>query len=101
MSTSLILVISLLIAQGLLATKSAWSSTRVKPGAVDKKMSQFILLMDISTIAFALSMGINTGWPLLPIGSDQCHNQDYDPVLIQVGKSQPSGTTKAATFKRG
>ncbi|WP_245921878.1 hypothetical protein [Bowmanella denitrificans] len=28
-------------------------------------MSQFILLMDISTIAFALSMGFADGWPLL------------------------------------
>lgn len=63
-STSLILVISLLIAQGY------WHQIRLilnsgKTGAVDKKMSQFILLMDISTIAFALSMGLNTGWPLM------------------------------------
>jgi len=28
-------------------------------------MSQFILMMDISTIAFALSMGLKKGWPLL------------------------------------
>lgn len=34
-------------------------------GALDKKMSLFILLMDFSTIAFAISMGLSQGWPLL------------------------------------
>lgn len=28
-------------------------------------MSQFILMMDISTIAFAFAMGLSNGWPLL------------------------------------
>ncbi len=63
-STILIVVISALIAQGYyhqikLIIKSG------STGAVDLKMSQFIFMMDISTIAFALSMGINHGWPLL------------------------------------
>lgn len=34
-------------------------------GALDKNMSLFILLMDCSTIAFALCMGLSQGWPLL------------------------------------
>ncbi len=63
-STYLIVVVTLLIAQGyyhqiMLIIRSG------KTGAVDLKMSQFILLMDISTIAFALSMGLELGWPLL------------------------------------
>jgi hypothetical protein len=63
-STNIILVISLLIAQGYyhqikLIIKSGAT------GAVDIRMSQFIFMMDISTIAFALSMGVNTGWPLM------------------------------------
>jgi len=63
-STIIILVISLLIAQGYyhqikLIIKSGAT------GAIDLKMSQFIFMMDISTIAFALSMGINNGWPLM------------------------------------
>lgn len=63
-STAIILVISILIAQGYyhqirLIIKSG------KTGAIDLKMSQFILLMDISTMAFALSMGIANGWPLM------------------------------------
>jgi len=63
-STIIILVISLLIAQAYyhqikLIIKSG------STGAVDLTMSQFILMMDISTIAFALSMGIDNGWPLM------------------------------------
>jgi len=63
-STIIILVISVLIAQGYyhqirLIIKSG------STGAVDLKMSQFILMMDISTIAFALSMGVANGWPLM------------------------------------
>jgi hypothetical protein len=65
-STIIILAISLLIVQGYshqirLIVKSGAT------GAVDLKMSQFIFLMDISTIAFALSMGIDTGWPLMAL----------------------------------
>jgi hypothetical protein len=64
LSTILILVVTLLLAQGythqiLLIIRSG------KTGAVALKMSQFILLMDISTIAFALTMGVANGWPLL------------------------------------
>lgn len=63
-STIIIIVISLLIAQGYyhqikLIVKSG------STGAVDLKMSQFIFMMDISTIFFALSMGVETGWPLM------------------------------------
>ena len=63
-STIIILAISLLIIQGYshqirLILKSGAT------GAIDLKMSQFIFLMDISTIAFALAMGIDTGWPLM------------------------------------
>lgn len=64
LSSCLIVVVTLLIAQGyyhqiMLIFRSG------KTGAVDLTMSQFILMMDISTIAFALSMGIESGWPLL------------------------------------
>jgi len=65
-STSLIVVVTLLIAQGyyhqiMLIIRSG------KTGAIDLKMSQFILMMDISTIAFALSMGLKNGWPLFAL----------------------------------
>lgn len=63
-SMGLIIAVTLLIAQGyyhqiMLILRSG------KTGAIDLKMSQFILMMDISTIAFALSMGLKMGWPLL------------------------------------
>ncbi|WP_218418019.1 hypothetical protein [Alteromonas lipotrueae] len=63
-STTLILTISLLMAQGYyhqikLIVQSG------STGAIDLKMSQFIFMMDISTIAFALTMGLKMGWPLM------------------------------------
>jgi hypothetical protein len=63
-STVIILAITLLIIHGyyhqtILILKSGAT------GAINLKMSQFIFLMDISTIAFALSMGLETGWPLM------------------------------------
>jgi len=63
-STTLIVAVTLLIAQGYyhqihLIMRSG------KTGAVNLKMSQFILMMDISTIAFALTMSLENGWPLL------------------------------------
>ncbi len=63
-STIIVLVISFLIAQGYYHQISLIIKSG-STGAVDLKMSQFILMMDISTIAFAVSMGINTGWPLM------------------------------------
>jgi len=62
-STTLIVGVTLLIAQGYyhqihLIIRSG------KTGAVNLKMSQFILMMDISTIAFALTMSLENGWPL-------------------------------------
>ncbi|NQZ24580.1 MAG: hypothetical protein HRT53_21360 [Colwellia sp.] len=63
-STTLIVAVTLLIAQGYyhqirLIIRSG------KTGAINLKMSQFILMMDISTIAFALTMSSGNGWPLL------------------------------------
>lgn len=63
-STTLIIVISVMIAQGYYhQIKLIYNSGST--GAVDIRMSQFILLMDVSTIAFALTMGFADGWPLL------------------------------------
>ncbi|ABV86979.1 hypothetical protein [Shewanella pealeana] len=67
-SSSLIVVVTLLIAQGyyhqiMLIARSG------QTGAVDLRMSQFILMMDISTIAFALSMGLSDGWPLFVLAT--------------------------------
>lgn len=63
-SASLIVTITLLIAQGYAhQIMLIWRSGQT--GAVSLRMSQFILMMDISTIAFAFTMGLSNGWPLL------------------------------------
>lgn len=67
-SQSLILVVTVLLAQGYFHQMTLIYK-HGDTGAVDLKMSQFILMMDISTIAFALSIGIDEGWPLLCLAS--------------------------------
>jgi len=62
--TVMIVVITIFLAQGYIhqiMQVLKFGST----GALDIKMSQFILLMDLSTIAFALAMGLKNGWPLM------------------------------------
>ena len=63
-STILIVIITLLLAQGYTHQIKMIISSG-KTGAIDIRMSQFILLMDISTIAFAITMGLEQGWPLI------------------------------------
>ncbi|WMN62238.1 hypothetical protein NI389_20815 (plasmid) [Pseudoalteromonas xiamenensis] len=64
LSTCLIIVASLLIAQGYTHQFIQIIKSR-STGAINLKMSQYILLMDISTIAFALTMPLIQGWPFL------------------------------------
>jgi uncharacterized protein with PQ loop repeat len=67
-STSLFIIVSLLLAQGYAHQISLiWRSGQT--GAVAIRMSQFILLMDISTIAFAINIGADNSWPLLLLAS--------------------------------
>ena len=63
-STTIIVLVTILIAQGYYHQIKLIINSG-STGAVDLKMSQFIFMMDISTIAFALSMGLSIGWPLL------------------------------------
>jgi hypothetical protein len=60
----LIVTITLLLAQGYVhQIRLIRRSGRT--GAVSLAMNQFILAMDVTTIFFALVMGLQTGWPLL------------------------------------
>lgn len=63
-STIFIVIITLLLAQGYIH-QIKLIITSGKTGAIDIRMSQFILLMDISTILFAMTMGLKQGWPLM------------------------------------
>ncbi|HYQ23834.1 hypothetical protein [Stenotrophomonas sp.] len=63
-ASAMIVVITALLAQGythqiLLILRNGHT------GAVSLRMSQLILLMDLSTIVFAFAMGLRMGWPLL------------------------------------
>lgn len=63
-SQAMIVVATVILAQGythqiVLIRQSG------RTGAVSIRMHQFFLLKDISTVVFALAMGLRTGWPLL------------------------------------
>jgi hypothetical protein len=63
-SAIFIVSITILLAQGYTHQISLIIRSG-KTGAIDIRMSQFIFMMDISTIAFATSMGVSNGWPLI------------------------------------
>lgn len=63
-STILIIIITFLLAQGYSHQIKLIISSG-STGAIDIRMSQFILMMDISTIVFAMTMGVTQGWPLM------------------------------------
>ncbi|MCF7749149.1 hypothetical protein KQ945_00225 [Bacillus subtilis subsp. subtilis] len=64
LASAMIVVITALLAQGYAhQILLIWRSGRT--GAVSQRMSQLILLMDISTVVFAFAMGLQLGWPLL------------------------------------
>ena len=63
-SQAMIVVATVILAQGythqiVLIRQSG------RTGAVSILMHQFFLLKDISTVVFALAMGLRTGWPLM------------------------------------
>ncbi len=64
LAAAMIVAITALLAQGYAhQILLIWRSGRT--GAVSLRMSQMILLMDISTVVFAFAMGLHLGWPLL------------------------------------
>lgn len=98
-STIIILAISLLIIQGYfhqigLIIKSG------STGAVDLKMSQFIFLMDISTIAFALSMGIDNGWPLMVLAITSGITKVIIMYLFKWVRVSPEAQKRRSDFAR-
>lgn len=64
LSVAFIVVITALLAQGYIHQIRLIIRSG-KTGAINIRMSQFILMMDLSTIAFAISMGLAAGWPLM------------------------------------
>lgn len=67
-SQTLIVVVTVILAQGYLHQVLMIRQTG-RTGGVSVRLHQFFLWKDISTIAFALSMGIKAGWPLMLLAS--------------------------------
>jgi hypothetical protein len=67
-SQALILVATLILAQGYIH-QIVLIRQSGRTGAVSIRMHQFFLLKDISTVVFALAMGLRAGWPLLLLSS--------------------------------
>lgn len=63
-ASAMIVAITALLAQGY-AHQILLILHNGHTGAVSLRMSQLILLMDLSTIVFAFAMGLRMGWPLL------------------------------------
>jgi len=63
-SAVLIVGVTLIMAQGYLHQVFLIRQTGMT-GGVSLRFHQFFLAKDLSTIAFALSMGTQSGWPLL------------------------------------
>lgn len=64
LSSGLIIIITLLLGQGYAHQIYLIFKSR-NTGAIDIRMSQFILVKDISSIGFAFAIGVEQAWPLL------------------------------------
>lgn len=67
-SQTLIVVVTVILAQGYLHQVVMIRQTG-RTGGVSARLHQFFFWKDISTIAFAVSMGTSTGWPLMLLSS--------------------------------
>ncbi|WP_417688600.1 hypothetical protein [Pseudidiomarina sp.] len=92
LATSLIVAVTIMIAQGYFH-QIRLIITAKQTGAVDIRMSQFILMMDISTIAFALSMGLANGWPLLMLATISAITKLIIMYLFRWVRIQPSNVS--------
>lgn len=63
-SQTLVVIVTVILAQGYLHQVLMIRQTG-RTGGVSARLHQCFFWKDISTIAFALSMGTSTGWPLL------------------------------------
>ena len=63
-SQTLIVIVTVILAQGYLHQVLMIRQTG-RTGGVSARLHQFFFWKDITTIAFALSMGTTTGWPLM------------------------------------
>lgn len=67
-SQTLIVIVTVILAQGYLHQVLMIRQTG-RTGGVSARLHQFFFWKDVSTIAFALTMGTSTGWPLILLSS--------------------------------
>lgn len=67
-SQTLIVIVTVILAQGYLHQVLLIRQTG-RTGGVSARLHLFFFWKDISTIAFAISMGTSTGWPLMLLSS--------------------------------
>lgn len=67
-SQTLIVTVTVILAQGYLHQVLMIRQTG-RTGGVSARLHQFFFWKDVSTIAFALTMGTSTGWPLILLSS--------------------------------
>lgn len=67
-SQTLIVIVTAILAQGYLHQVLMIRRTG-RTGGVSARLHQFFFWKDLSTIAFAVSMGTSTGWPLMLLSS--------------------------------
>ena len=94
-SQTLIVVITCLLAQGYLHQIKLIVETGTT-GAVSIRMSQFILMMDCSTLVFASTMAWQNAWPLVLLATVSAITKVVIMYLFYWVRTSP-----AAAFKRG
>lgn len=67
-SQTLIVIVTVILAQGYLHQVLMIRQTG-RTGGVSARLHQFFFWKDVSTIAFAMSMGTSSGWPLMLLSS--------------------------------
>ncbi len=95
-STALLLLVAGLIAYGYShQIRLIWHSGRT--GALSLRMNQFILAMDLSTLAFALAIGIRSAWALALVATVSALTKLSVLWLFRWVKTSPAASARRAT----
>lgn len=98
-STSIIVMVTVLLAQGYFHQIKLIIDAG-DTGAVDLRMSQFILMMDVSTIAFAVTMGVAQGWPLMMLATVSGLTKIVIIYLFYWVKVSPRAKARRASYQK-
>lgn len=71
-----------------------------RTGALSLRMNQFILMMDLSTLAFALAIGIGTAWPVALVSLVSLWTKLYVLWLFRWTRVSPKAQAKRLAAAR-